>query len=474
MATKFQIKRSTVSGVVPTTLDLSPGELAVNLADKKLFTANATSVFELGSNLTNLLVSGNLSVTALIANGSLGTAGQVLVSNGSGVYWTSASGTGTVTSINSGNGLEGGPITSVGTISILANNGVTANLSGLYVTQGTGIVVNSSGVHVNSAYISTLTSNFTNGQSISVNNFNFTGSFTANGLSGTAGQVLTTDGTTAYWSTVTSGNISSVVVSTQFTGNGTQNTFTVPGGYTPNAIEVYVNGVKQVPGLEVAVSSGNIISFITPPGNNYVVDVFGYRATSNVAANYLLRIGDTVEGNLTFSNTAGIIANGSIGTLGQVLVSNGSSMYWSSAGFTNGQSIAVNNFVVAGSFTANGGVGSSGQVLHSNGTSIYWESLPAITGVSPFTLITSNTTINVLTKNMIDTSGGNVYITLPATPNTGQAVVLADGGGDKYTQPVFVLRNGNSINGANSDLELDVPDFNVEIVYTGSTWKVFA
>ena len=62
MATKFQIKRSTVSGVVPTTFDIAPGELAVNLADKKLFTANTTSAFELGSNLTNLSVTGNLSV----------------------------------------------------------------------------------------------------------------------------------------------------------------------------------------------------------------------------------------------------------------------------------------------------------------------------------------------------------------------------------------------------------------------------
>lgn len=87
MPTKFQVKRNSVSGIVPTTGDISPGELAINLADRKLFTANATAVFELGSNLTNLSVTGNTTIAGLIANGSLGSAGQVLHTNGTTVYW---------------------------------------------------------------------------------------------------------------------------------------------------------------------------------------------------------------------------------------------------------------------------------------------------------------------------------------------------------------------------------------------------
>lgn len=87
MATKIQIKRSSVSGVVPTTGDIGVGELAVNLPDRKIYTANATAVFELGSNLTNLSVTGNTTIVGLIANGSLGSAGQVLHTNGTTVYW---------------------------------------------------------------------------------------------------------------------------------------------------------------------------------------------------------------------------------------------------------------------------------------------------------------------------------------------------------------------------------------------------
>lgn len=90
----FQHKRSTVSGVVPTTSDLSSGELGINLADKKLFTANSSAVFELGSNLTNLSVTSNLTVVSVVANGTLVSAGQVLTSNGSTAYWSTVSGGG--------------------------------------------------------------------------------------------------------------------------------------------------------------------------------------------------------------------------------------------------------------------------------------------------------------------------------------------------------------------------------------------
>ena len=49
------------------------------------------------------------------------------------------------------------------------------------------------------------------------------------------------------------------------------------------------------------------------------------------------------------------------------------------AGFTNGQSISVNNFAVVGAFAANGSNGSSGQYLTANGTGgIYWSSPGAV------------------------------------------------------------------------------------------------
>jgi hypothetical protein len=91
VASTIKIKRSSVAGKIPTTSDITTGELAINTKDQKLYSSNGTAVFAVGSKLTNLVVSGNTTITKLIANGSLGTSGYVLKTNGSTVYWDAAS-----------------------------------------------------------------------------------------------------------------------------------------------------------------------------------------------------------------------------------------------------------------------------------------------------------------------------------------------------------------------------------------------
>ena len=90
MANKFQFKRTTVSGRTANTTDVANsgfidnGEFAVNLTDRKVFSSDAANaIFEVGSNLSSL------AVTTIVANGSSGSNGQVLSSNGTGVYWGS-------------------------------------------------------------------------------------------------------------------------------------------------------------------------------------------------------------------------------------------------------------------------------------------------------------------------------------------------------------------------------------------------
>lgn len=127
--------------------------------------------------------------SGLVANGGLGSAGQVLFSNGSATYWATAAGSGTVTSVASGNGITGGPITSTGTLSILANTGIVANTSGLFV--------HSSYINTSSNYtitgVHTYNANVIMGTSAGIS---------ANGSIGSAGQFLTSNGTSVYWSTV--------------------------------------------------------------------------------------------------------------------------------------------------------------------------------------------------------------------------------------------------------------------------------
>lgn len=71
MATDILIKRSTTSGAIPTTGDLSTGELAVNTADKRLFTNNSGTIIEIGTAPTSLAVTNNATV-----GGTLGVTGN--------------------------------------------------------------------------------------------------------------------------------------------------------------------------------------------------------------------------------------------------------------------------------------------------------------------------------------------------------------------------------------------------------------
>jgi hypothetical protein len=61
------------------------------MTDGILYSSNGSVVFEIGANNTNTKVSGNLTVKSIVANNSIGNAGEVLTSNGSAVYWTPAS-----------------------------------------------------------------------------------------------------------------------------------------------------------------------------------------------------------------------------------------------------------------------------------------------------------------------------------------------------------------------------------------------
>ena len=92
---KIYVKRTSTSGRTPNTTNsgnsqyINAGELALNLTDGILYSSNGSSLIEVGANNTNVNVSGTLTTYALKAGGSIGSAGQILVSNGSSINWES-------------------------------------------------------------------------------------------------------------------------------------------------------------------------------------------------------------------------------------------------------------------------------------------------------------------------------------------------------------------------------------------------
>ena len=283
---------------LPGTIDVT----TVNAATHSVGTiavANSTG-FTTSANVT-ISATGELVISpgaGIFANGSLGTAGQVLHSNGSSIYWdTDNDG---VTSVATGVGLAGGPITTTGTVSVLANNGITANSTGLFVTQGTGAVVNSTGVHVNTAFIGTLTAN---------NSTNLNGQ------------------PASFYTNAT--NLATGTVPTARLGSGTANTTTFLGGdqsYKTAVTSVAAgNGLTGGPvtttgTLSVAAGEGiisNATGVFVRPGTGVSVNATGVHIGQAVATTDAVTFGRlTITGNTALGDaiTDVISINGSVNT----------------------------------------------------------------------------------------------------------------------------------------------------------------
>jgi hypothetical protein len=352
----IQLKRSSVAGKQPNTSTLAVGELALNLTDQKLYSSNGTGVFEPASNVSSLYVgnssvyttvnstafsgtsnnatnafgktegnlnvnnaltsnnssylggtlaaayvqntdsrtlsgnlvfsganntvTGNLTISTtgdlffganagINANGSFGTANQVLTSNGTGVYWSTVSGGGSGT-IPVRQQYTGDGTTTVFTVTggYVANS-ISVFLNGVMLRNGTEVTVTSGSTF-------TISPAPANGALIDV----------------------------VGVSTLNSNGVNTVV-NQQFTANGSSNSFTVTGGYISGGVQVFLNSVKQIPGTDVIITSGNTVNFAVTPANGYIVDVYGFQNPVAITSN-VISVGNTSIGTdqISIGNTS--------------------------------------------------------------------------------------------------------------------------------------------------------------------------
>ena len=127
MATDILIKRSTTTGAVPTTGDLSTGELAINTVDKRLFTNNSGTIVEIGTTPTSLAVTNNTTV-----GGTLGVTGNTTLST------VSTSGAATLAS-----GSVTGNFSVAGTLTVATPSNSTDAASKGYVDTAVANVIDS-------------------------------------------------------------------------------------------------------------------------------------------------------------------------------------------------------------------------------------------------------------------------------------------------------------------------------------------
>jgi hypothetical protein len=297
---RILLKRTTTAGRTPNTTNsgntqyIAAGELALNLADGILYTSN-------GSNL--LTLTPNVSSYALLSGGLF--TGSVNATS----YTTGATGAGT-----------GGIVANVTTV-FIGNNTINTSISAGAFSVNGAVTANNSGFYPASNTVGTALGSTTQRWVINANTINASGLIT-----GTSGATIT--GTT---NTSTAFQISTTFIANTtgiyHTGTANAASFTVGTSFIANTTQITITGIP-------------------------------------------------------------ISANGGAGTSGQVLTSNGStgSPYWSTiagvntaAQYTFTNTIAFSNTITVSNISANGTTGSSGQVLTSDGTKTYWSTPSGVT-----------------------------------------------------------------------------------------------
>ena len=81
---------------------------------------------------------------------------------------------------------------------------------------------------------------------------------------------------------------------------------------------------------------------------------------------------------------------------------------------------------------------------------------------SPFTAVSGD-------GFFVNTSGGAITVTLPASPSAGDIVSVADYASTWQTNNLTVCRNGSKINGTCQNVDLNVQGQSVTLVYVDGT-----
>lgn len=154
----------------------------------------------------------------------------------------------------------------------------TTSVNSAVISVGTDFIANATGAYhtgtVNAAVVSTT------GFSANTSKINLGVGVLANGTQGTAGQVLTTDGSNVYWSTVTGGgggggNSTFSITTDTFVGNGSNTEFTLsvtPAG--PEYATLIIGGVTQFKNTYSVV--GTTITLVAAPVSGAPIEVTTY------------------------------------------------------------------------------------------------------------------------------------------------------------------------------------------------------
>lgn len=374
----------------------------------------------------------------------LGSSGQVLTSNGTTAVWDVSPYVGTVTSVNASGGttgltFSGGPITTTGTLTLsgtlaVANGGTggttqatarsglglgtmaTQNANSVAITGGSVTGIADIAIADGGTGASTKTAAFNNLSPItSVGDLIIgTGVNTSSRLAiGTSGQVLTSNGTTASWSAPAyTGTVTSV------SGSGGTTGLTLTGGPITGSGTLTIGGTLD----------------IAHGGTGQITKAAAFDALSPM----------TSVGDLILGGTAGTGTRLGVGTIGQVLTSNGTTVVWTnptSGGTVTSVDVSGGTTGIGfsgGPVTTSGTITMSGTLAVANGGTGATTAAAGFNNLSPITstgdLIVGNgansaTRLGIGTNGYVLTvSGGTAVWAAPAASGGTVTSVAASGG----------------------------------------------
>lgn len=429
MANKFQVKRTTTSGRTPNTTNsgntmyIDSGELALNLADGKLFTSNGAGLVEFGTGTPVYDSTGTLITNSYMTYVAMGA---------------------------------------------LATNVVPATDN--LLTLGQNSYRFADGFFAGNLFIGNTSVN----TSISPSQLSLGGSVVANGSTGSAGQVLTSGGAgaNAYWSTVSGGGGGSGTPG----GSNTQVQFNDSGAFGGNAGFVYnkVTNTLYV-GANVAtnttaMSIGN--STVNSVLSATLLTVADSTATANITP-LALTVGTSVVNTTVLAAGANVIANTSALYVGnstvntvvnQVGLTTGNSVVNTTTVAVGANVVLNTSTVTVGNSTVNATVTSTQyQVANSTGTAnLTPTSLTINTSVVNSTVLAAGANVVVNTSAILI---GNSTIN---TTTTATQIQIANSTSTINVNPIGIAVGTSVVNSTAVAVGADVV-LNTSAISLGNT-----